>query len=135
MPVIVPLLPFLRRRLRRAASAATPAPPDLVLASAYYDDTGEAVYLVFDRPVDVAAFAAGAAIVVRDGTFNGHAYQGQGATLEDPTTARVQLVVTGPYGGGSVELLATAGSGIAAADDGGTWPGTVATGGVTLPYP
>ena len=79
--------------------------------------------------------AAGAAVVVRDGTFNGQAYQGASATLEDPTTARVQLVPTGPYGGGSTELLATAASGIAAADDGGTWPGTVATGGVTLPYP
>jgi hypothetical protein len=124
------------RNAARTAKSARPSPPGvaLELLSAAYDDADAALFLEFDRPVTVAAFVGGATIVVRDGAFDFVEYQADtgGATIINPVTVRVVLQTVGPYEGEGVGMSVTAGTGIAAVDDGGTWPGTA---GVGLPFP
>ena len=119
---------------KQAADSPTPPPPiALTLVAATYDENDAILTLTFDRPVSVAAYD-GSALTVGDPTFNDTAYEGSGgAFLVAPATVQVNLQPTGPYSGTEVDFVASAATGIVAADDGGTWAGT---GGVmSLPYP
>ena len=88
--------------------------------------------LVFDRAVSIAAFD-GSAIVVDDAVELGLRLDGQGgAVLLDPVTLHVTLVAIGDPTGPGVTLTASAMSGIAAVDDGGTWAGVAD---LALPFP
>ena len=128
MPIIVPLIPFLRRR----RPSAPPPGVALTLVTAVYDENDAVVVIEFDRPVSVAAFD-GSQVIVRDGTLNTTAYVGSGpATLDLPNMVRITLAATGPYVGADVDLSATANTGIVAVDDGGTWAGVPL---LVLPFP
>jgi hypothetical protein len=130
--IIVPLIPFRRRRKPGGATQAPPAA--LVLVAASYDEIEGLLLLTFDRAVSVDGFVGGAAIVVRDGAFNLTAYQAaaDGASVEAPDQVLIVLTPTGAASGGDVEMTATAASGIVAVDDGGTWAGVT---GLLLPFP
>jgi len=128
--IIVPLIPF--RRRRKAGGAVQAPPAALTLVSATYDIETESVILSFDRAVDVAAYDP-AAITVQDGEFAAGLFVGSGpATVVNPTTIQVFLEQIGSPTVSDVELWATAGTGIVAVDDGGTWAGVTA---VVLPFP
>jgi len=74
-----------------------------------------------------------AAITVQDGEFAVGLFVGSGpATVVNPTTIQVFLEQIGSPTVPDVELSATAGTGIVAADDGGTWAGVTA---LVLPFP
>jgi len=82
--------------------------------------------------VDVAGYDP-AAITVQDGEFAAGLFVGSGpATVVNPTTIQVFLEQIGSPTVSDVELWATAGTGIVATDDGGTWAGVTA---VVLPFP
>jgi len=128
--IIVPLIPF--RRRRKAGGAVQAPPAALTLVSATYDIETESVILSFDRAVDVAGFDP-AAITVQDGVYAAGLFVGSGpATVVNPTTIQVFLEQIGSPTVSDVELWATAGTGIVAVDDGGTWAGVTA---VVLPFP
>ena len=128
--IIVPLIPF--RRRRKAGGAVQAPPAALTLVSATYDIETESVILSFDRAVDAAAYDP-AAITVQDGEFAAGLFVGSGpATVVNPTTIQVFLEQIGSPTVSDVELWATAGTGIVAVDDGGTWAGVTA---VVLPFP
>jgi hypothetical protein len=136
-----PLIPFppfiprkpIRYRQRPAGPKEQVAPPAaLTLVSATYDIETESVTLAFDRAVDASAYDP-AAITVQDGLYAGGLFVGSDpATVINPTTIQVFLEQIGSPTVSDVELSATAGTGIVAADDGGTWGGVTA---LVLPYP
>jgi hypothetical protein len=134
LPTFIPCKPFHRRA--RATDQAPPTPPPLALTllAATYDDVNLQLVLTFDRAVNIAAFD-GSAILVGDATFNHTAYDGTAAppSLDAPGIVRIYLNPTGPFFSTEVDFTATGGTGIAAVDDGCTWPGT--PGIVFLPYP
>lgn len=120
--IIVPPLPFLRRRKS--------APTLLTLVSASYS-SGAWVRLTFDRNVNIAGIHV-AAITVNDDPSD-EAYVGSGAaTLFAPQTVQVPLVILHGSSGPGTELTATNATGIVAADDGGTWAGVTS---LSLPFP
>jgi hypothetical protein len=101
----------------------------LVLVAATYD-VGTSVRLTFDRAINTAGFN-GATVVVDDQADSGNQYQGTGgAILAGPNAMDIFLVdPTAPTGTGTT-LTVTAGNGIVAVSDGGTWAGVIA-----LPLP
>jgi hypothetical protein len=128
--IIVPLIPFRRRRKPGGAVQAPPAA--LTLVSATYDIETESVTLAFDRAVDASAYDP-AAITVQDGVFAAGLFVGSGpASVINPTTIQVFLEQIGSPTVSDVELWATAATGIVATDDGGTWAGVTA---LVLPFP
>jgi len=128
--IIVPLIPF--RRRRKAGGAVQAPPAALTLVSASFDLDDFSVLLAFDRAVDAAGLAA-SAITVDDGAFAAGLFVGSGpATVINPTTIKVFLEEIGGPTVPDVELSATAATGIVAVDDGGTWGGVT---GLVLPYP
>jgi hypothetical protein len=130
--IIVPLIPFLRRRKSGGLAQALPPPVALALVSATYDIDDGSVVLTFDRAVDAAELDA-SAITVDDGVYQGGFFVGSGpATVVNPTTIKIFLEVIGGPTVSDVELSATGASGIVAVDDGGTWAGVT---GLVLPFP
>jgi hypothetical protein len=133
--IIVPPIPFLRRRSRRAAVQPGPPPPvALTLVSATYQTFDDPfLTLTFDRAIDIAGFE-GSGILVDDGQFRMTLFDALGAlTLEDPQTLRIELTTVGPStAAGEVLLTAGANNGIVAVDDGGTWAGVS---NLALPFP
>ena len=128
--IIVPLIPF--RRRRKAGGAVQAPPAALTLVSATYDIETESVILSFDRAVNVTGFDP-AAITVQDGEFAAGLFVGSGpATVVNPTTIKVFLEEIGGPTVPDVELTATAATGIVAVDDGGTWAGVM---NLVLPFP
>jgi hypothetical protein len=124
MIVTQPPKKFRRHPPRPRAVAA------LRLVSATYQSAAS-VRLTFDRPVKVAALDV-SAITVSDGDGTGTLYQGHGsATQPDPQTVLVPLMGVCMTSGG-VTLTASAATGLAAEDDGGTWAGTTD---LSLPFP
>ena len=72
-------------------------------------------------------------IVVNDGDLSATRWQGIApATLIGPASVEIQLAEIEPIGAGDVRLTASAGNGIVAVDDGGTWGGVSA---LSLPFP
>jgi hypothetical protein len=103
----------------------------LTLVSATYQ-FGDYVRLTFDRAIDIGSLAAGQ-VVVDDGEFVGQKLVGQGAgTLVEPAIVQIALADDGEASGSDVRLTASAATGIAAADDGGTWAGVAD---LELPFP
>jgi len=103
----------------------------LNLVAATYEEV-VSVSLTFDRPIDIAALAGGQ-ITVDDGAVAGVLYAATGvATLTDPQTVRIELIEIGLSTGPGTRLTASAASGIAAVDDGGTWGGAAD---LSLPFP
>ena len=130
--LLIPPIPARRHQKTTPPSAPTPPPAPLVLVAATYDENDAIVLLTFDRAVDVAAFD-GAAVFLGDPTFNNTAYAGTSpAYLDAPTIVRVVLTATGSYFNTEVDLNVSAGNGIVAADDGGTWAGASNQ---ALPFP
>lgn len=123
-----------RKQIRRREPPPLPAPPPpvaLTLVQARYDSTEVVLRLTFDRAVDVDAFAS-SAVTVGDGLYNLSNYVATAASLEAPEVVRIALEPTGPFQYTDVMMEASAATGIIAADDGGTWPGT--PGSIVLPY-
>ena len=121
MPVHVPPMPFLRRRMPRASTPPPGAPLTLV-AGVYLAGTYR-LLLTFDRAVDVTAFN-GTVVFVDDPVDNDERLDGTGgATLTAPETVEVALVGIAGGSGTQVLLDAAANNGIVAADDGGAWAG------------
>jgi hypothetical protein len=118
-----------RVRRKRRTDAATPGPVALVLVAAEYFD-GETVWLTFDRAVDIAAVVP-SAIVVNDAVTAGGKYAGYAAALTGPAVVEVSLEFVEAITGTDIRLDAGPGTGIVAADDGGTWAGAD----VVLPFP
>jgi hypothetical protein len=126
-------LPANFRRKRKLPGAAAEAPAALLsLLSAAYDWTEPALFLVFDRAVEISAID-GAVIIVEDAQINFFKYDGGGgAELTGPATVKVLLVPIDDAAGAGVRLSAPATTGIIAVDDGGTWAGAAE---LALPWP
>ena len=125
-----PPVKYPRRRRRRLRPRSSPPPAALTLASAI--ETEGVLTLAFDRAIDIGALD-GSQIIVDDGAITGTQWQAVGAaTLIDPATVEIGLVEVGPWAGPDMRLSATAGTGIVAADDGGTWAGVSD---LELPFP
>lgn len=106
-----------------------PAPLTLVFAS--FDAITAILRLGFDRPIDIGGLVANQ-LIVDDGD-SGTRYGGIGAgTLFDPATVDVDLSELEAGSFPDTRLDAGAGSGIVAADDGGTWHGVTDR---LLPFP
>jgi hypothetical protein len=73
-------------------------------------------------------------VSVDDGPLTGSTWRGLASpgTLTAPDTVRIELEEVGPAGGAETVLNVTNGSGIVAANDGGTWAGASD---LELPYP
>jgi hypothetical protein len=132
--MLLPVFPIYRKRRGRGrpreAQPAPPPPAALTLTAAAFATLPARVTLTFDRPVDIAGFV-GNQITVRVGVTE-ILYQGNAATLVGPAAVRVTLAAIGPATGGGVKMTASAGTGIVAEDDGGTWDGVTDWG---LPFP
>jgi len=130
----VPLI-FRRRPGRTTKKRAdAPAPPAaaLVLVEAAFDETAPTIRLTFDRAIDIDGLV-GSQIVVDDGAMTGTRYEAVGeANLDGPDGVFIQLLEVGPAQNAGTVLTASAGTGIVAVDDGGTWAGATD---VALPYP
>jgi hypothetical protein len=131
----IPPTKFVKRRGRIKPRATTPTPPppaELVLVAAGFDGDELTLTLTFDRAVDIAGIVAGADLLVDDGATLGKLYEAVSATLLAADTVRVTMTLAGDSVGDTLTLTATAGTGIVAADDGGTWAGATNLG---LPFP
>ena len=120
--MLVPLVQPYRKHPRPRTKAA---PAALTLVAAVYDGPAATVTLTFDRAIDVATIHV-AAVEVSDWSYWGAVMRGDPAgttALVGPDAVRVPLVQIGDATHGGVTLTATAGNGIVAADDGGTWAG------------
>lgn len=128
--IIVPTIQPRRKRAPAPVAATPPGAPLILQAATYLPDEFQ-LQLVFDRAIDVSGLNA-SAITVRDGTSNYRIMIGYGPGTQ-PIAEQVvaDLMEGAEYTGGDVLLFATAGSGIKAVDDGGTWEGAS---GVELPY-
>ena len=120
-------------RVRRKRRQPTSSPPAaLVLVAAVYDKDAYTLTLTFDRPISIADYD-GDAITVNDDAQMGLSFDATGsAAVTSPDTAVLGLVEVGPSTGSGQTLTASAGTGIVAADDGGTWAGVSA---LSLPFP
>ena len=126
--VIPPLNTFRPRRPRNKGVAA---PAALTLVSAEYAKN-DWVRLTFNRPIDIAGLD-GTQIEVDDDEMSGNRYNGSlGGTLINPTTVEIDLDRTGSATQSGVHLIASATSGIVAADDASEWSGVTD---LALPFP
>jgi hypothetical protein len=107
----------------------------LVLVTAEFDAgavPAPTVTLAFDRAIDIAGLVGGA-ITVDDGPGSGTRWEATlTATMLDPQTVRIDMLDVEPSASAAVLLDATAGNGIVAVDDGGTWGGVSE---LELPFP
>ena len=120
------------RRKRRALASQPPPPVALTLLEASYGiDEDIRLRLTFDRAIDASGIV-GTQITVGIQEY-GYLYNATGLVIEiDPATIDIILVQIGGFEGEHDELNATAGSGIVADNDGGTWAGVS---GLALPFP
>ena len=127
--LIIPPPKHRRRHRQRITKAVQP----LTLVEASFDSGGPFAFLQFDRAIDISSMDP-SEIQVGDGVNTLYRYIGTpgGATLEDPTTLRLELTIFGADADGQLTLTATTATGIVASDDGGTWAGVAA---LPLPYP
>jgi len=130
--LILPPVPYRPRRGRVKSTAARPPGVALMLVYAYYDENVGVLRLQFDRAINSAALN-GAAITLRDGSFDNTTYNGiSEVSVIDPKTIDVTLVAVGSWSVDEVTLTVTNLSGIVAVNDGGTWAGVV---NLALPFP
>jgi hypothetical protein len=123
--------PFQKRRKLPKASRKSAAPVALTLVSAEYAKN-DWVRLTFNRPIDIAALD-GTQIEVDDDAMSGNRYNGSlGGTLINATTVEIDLDRTGSATQSGVHLIASATSGIVAADDASEWSGVAD---LALPFP
>jgi len=121
--LVLPPVPYRRRRGRVKGASVPPPGVALMLVYAYYDENVGVLRLQFDRAINIAGLN-GAAITVRDGTWDQTTYNGISAvSVIDPKTIDLTLVPVGTWSVDEETLTATAHSGIVAANDGGTWAG------------
>src|SRR5688572_21573979 len=110
--LIVPTIPF--RRRKRAKRTATPPPPPLALVSAVYDHDGAGgptLTLTFNRPVNIDNYD-GSQLTVEDQP-NSDIYLGlNGISLLDPVTVEIILGEWETTSGSQVLLTATGTTGI-----------------------
>ncbi len=128
------LFPIARFRKQRGKTHRVPPTPPaaLSLVAAVYDENGPSLTLTFDRAIDISALVAGA-IVVHDGNIVGERFVGDGpGVLISPAVVRISLGSDGSWPGNETTFTATAGTGIVAVDDGGTWSGVTD---VETPFP
>jgi hypothetical protein len=132
-PPTFSLAPHRTHRKRRTHSGAAPTPQELILETAAYEEGEENVILLtFDRAIDIAGLD-GTQITVNDGVYVGSVFAATGAvTMPTPASVRIVMNPIGEAEVGSVTLSASATSGIAAVDDGGTWGGAT---NLELPFP
>jgi hypothetical protein len=115
------------------SGANTPEPPvALTLVAAAYNPAFPFIELEFDRAIDFSGMD-GSKITVMD-TASQHAKMAatSDVTVVNPKKIQVTMVNAGAMSGSGVKLTATAGSGIVAVDDGGTWDGVTD---IALPFP
>ena len=125
---ITPAPQRVRRKRKQASSTAIAA---LTLVSAEYAKN-DWVRLTFNRPIDITALD-GTQIEVDDDAMSGNRYNGSlGGTLINPTTVEIDLDRTGSATESGVHLIASATSGIVAADDASEWSGVAD---LALPFP
>ena len=121
--LVIPPSEFRKRRGRPKRSAPATQPVALVLVSATLDLSGPSVTLAFDRAIDIAGIVP-AQVLVDDAVTAGYRFAGSGTVvLVNAVTVQVELVDVGPSVQPGVHLDASAGTGIVAVDDGGTWGG------------
>jgi hypothetical protein len=120
---MITYLPAKRKGRGRASEATAKRPPaPLTLVSASFDPDGPEVYLTFDRPIDISGLVVGGFGVVDEP--DGHALIGFLAPiLIAPNQVQVLMQIVASASGPDVLLTASAGNGIVAVDDGGTWAG------------
>ena len=124
-------LPFRRRKGRPRPAAQTAPPLPLTLVFASFDAGTLILRLGFDRAIDISGLSPGQ-LIVDDGPTSTE-YGGQGAgVLTDPTSVEVEMAELASLGFPDTRLVATAGNGIVAVDDGGAWPGVFD---LLLPFP
>ena len=129
--LLIKNIPFIPRRKRRAQPPPTPPGVPLALDEAEYDPDTTTLRLVFSRAIDISGLV-GSAFVVADGVVQGYRFHVASATLDGPATMVAQLAEFTGEVEPVITLTASAGTGIVATDDGGTWPGVE---GLQLPYP
>src|SRR5687767_5774786 len=108
MPVIVPLIPFLRRRRnRRPAAAPTPPVTGPVLVAAEWDVGAMLLTLTFDRAVNATGLQPDSIVV-----FDGNAvteYRNNGDVNQPtPEVAEVSVVEFGEFLGTGERMTASA---------------------------
>ena len=129
--LLIKNIPFIPRRKRRAQPQPTPPGVPLALDEAEYDPDTTTLRLVFSRAIDISGLV-GSAFVVADGVVQGYRFHVASATLDGPATMVAQLAEFTGEAEPVITLTASAGTGIVATDDGGTWEGVE---GLQLPYP
>lgn len=131
VPVSPPYRPRKRRGRARSAGSAPPPPQALTLVSAVFTNIPARVTLTFDRPVDILGFV-GDQVTVKSAPMEAR-YRGNiPATLVSPAVVLITLAQFAPQLGGGNRLTATAGTGIVAVNDGGTWSGVTD---LLMPFP
>src|SRR5688500_19821617 len=117
--LIVPQIPF-RRRRRSKTAPPSPVGPLRLVACAY--QSGTYVDLTFDRPIDIAAID-GEAITADDGDaairFRGELDN----MLVEPNVVRIALAGFDSWLEPGVTMTATAANGIVAVGGGAAWAG------------
>jgi hypothetical protein len=135
MPVNIPVIPFIRRRKRRAAQLGPPPVQELILVAAEYHPEGVDVpwvRLAFDRAINIAAINP-TQIMVNDPVTSGTLLMGGGsAQLIAPATVQVELGDYDPASGTQLLLSVSTTNGIVAADDASAWEGVT---NLELPFP
>jgi hypothetical protein len=125
------VIPPTRHGPRRRPAPLAPAPVALTLIEAIYQQSAW-VRLTFDRAVKITSVNP-AVVHINDNIYTDQAFVGTGlAALITPQTVQINLAVSGSALGSGIALTASAASGIAAVDDGGTWAGVTA---FALPFP
>ena len=129
--MILKVPPPFRKPRPKIRPARQSSPPALTLVSAF--TVGEdQLRLVFDREVDAAGLVANQ-ITVNVPSGSGWLYVGQDLQDQpDPESIVIGLLQQGPATGTLDWMSATAGTGIVAVDDGGTWAGVTQ---IPLPFP
>jgi hypothetical protein len=131
--LIVPPIPFRRRRKPAMAQEAPPPVAGPVLTAALLVSP-EVLRLTFDRAIDIGGFDA-SQIDVQLPQQPGFDYEWIGVGVAGrpaPQTLDVNLQKFGPPSGTQDRLTASATTGIVAADDGAPWAGVTD---LPLPWP
>src|SRR5688572_12809514 len=132
MPVLVPLIPFLRRRRnRRPAAAPTPPVTGPVLVSAQWDVGTMVLTLTFDRPVNATGLQPDTVVVVDGSAVTEYRCNGD-VGQPTPESAEILVAEFGEFTGSGVAMTATEPTGIVAIDGGTQWGGVT---NLALPFP